>query len=172
MSRIRHLGMFVGLVAAVFCVSSWAQEDAANPRGQLRINVDMIDLEYLREVVQADTPSQTMRLTLDDCVRALMGPMGETTGMDGSVYRLGEGRWVMAGRLDLRAVREEVGCELPPSRDYVTVAGFVMAKLGHIPLPGESVEFAAMRLTVLEMTGQRIDTLLVRRRDLEQEVPT
>jgi len=110
-------------------------------------------------------------VTLDDCLRALMGAMGETTGMDGSVYRLGEGRWVMTGRLDLRAVREEVGCELPPSRDYVTVAGFVMAKLGHIPQPGESVEYGAMRLTVLEMTGQRIDTLLVRQLDLEPEVP-
>jgi putative hemolysin len=77
----------------------------------------------------------------------------------------------MTGRLDLRAVREEVGCELPPSRDYVTVAGFVMAKLGHIPQPGESVEYGAMRLTVLEMTGQRIDTLLVRQLDLEPEVP-
>lgn len=110
-------------------------------------------------------------VTLDDCVRAFMGAIGESAMMDGSVFRLGEGRWVVSGRLDLRALREEVGCALPPARDYVTVAGFVMAKLGHIPLPGESVEYEDTRLTVLEMTGHRIDTLLVRRLAREEEVP-
>jgi putative hemolysin len=110
-------------------------------------------------------------VTLDDCVRAFMGAMGESALMDGSVFRVGEGRWVVSGRLDLRALREEVGCALPPARDYVTVAGFVMAKLGHIPAPGESVDYEDTRLTVLEMTGHRIDTLLVRRVAREEEVP-
>jgi len=100
-------------------------------------------------------------VTLTDCLRALMGPVGDTTSVDHEVVAIGTGRWVVAGRLDPRALHENIGVELPSSHDYVTVAGFLMAQLGRIPRPGDVVVWQDARLTVLEMSGHRIDRLLV-----------
>jgi putative hemolysin len=101
-------------------------------------------------------------VTLTDCLRALMGPVGDTTtSIDHEVVAIGAGRWVVAGRLDPRALHENIGVELPSSHDYVTVAGFLMAQLGRIPRPGDVVVWHDARLTVLEMSGHRIDRILV-----------
>ena len=50
---------------------------------------------------------------------------------------------------------EEAGVELPEG-PYETVAGFLMAELGHIPQLGETVEVAGYRLTVSELDGRRV----------------
>lgn len=42
-----------------------------------------------------------------------------------------------------------------------TVAGFVLARLGHIPRPAKNFEWAGWRFEVVDMDGRRIDTVLV-----------
>jgi putative hemolysin len=37
-----------------------------------------------------------------------------------------------------------------------TLAGFLLVKLGHIPVEGEHVDFNGRRFEVVEMEGQRI----------------
>ena len=44
-----------------------------------------------------------------------------------------------------------------------TVAGLVMALLGHIPTKGESVEWHGWRLEVVDMDYQRVDQVLATR---------
>jgi CBS domain containing-hemolysin-like protein len=41
------------------------------------------------------------------------------------------------------------------------LAGFLLMRLGHIPQPGESIDFAGRRLTVMEMDGRRIARIRV-----------
>ena len=50
---------------------------------------------------------------------------------------------------------------LPREGGVETLAGFILARLGHIPQPGETVEYEMRRLTVLEMTGRRISKVRV-----------
>jgi CBS domain containing-hemolysin-like protein len=101
-------------------------------------------------------------VTLADCLRALMGPPGGgDSRADPEIFQLGPQLWVIGGRLDLRQLNEACGVALPTSRDYVTVAGFVMARLGRIPRPGDQVAQADARLTVLEMTDNKIVRLQV-----------
>lgn len=50
---------------------------------------------------------------------------------------------------------EEVGTA------YTTVAGFVLARLGHIPKVAETLEVESVRIEVVDMDGNRIDKLLV-----------
>jgi hypothetical protein len=84
---------------------------------------------------------------------ALLGPVADAASRDPDVIPLGEGRWVVSGRTDLRALEESCGVRLPPSRDYVTVAGFLMTSLGRVLVPGDRVTLPEARLTVLEMQG-------------------
>jgi putative hemolysin len=102
-------------------------------------------------------------VTLADCLQALIGRVGDVASRRPLVVPMGAGRWVIGGRLDLRALSEATGVEMPPSRDYVTVAGFVMARLGRVPSPGDQVAVGNAVVEVLVMQGNRIDALQVRR---------
>ena len=50
--------------------------------------------------------------------------------------------------------------DLGPGQDFETLAGFILARLGHIPAPGEAVEWQGYRLEVVDMDGRRIDKVL------------
>jgi putative hemolysin len=100
-------------------------------------------------------------VTLADCLQALMGPVADTMDRSQDMIPLGDGRWVISGRTDLRELEENCGISLPPSRDYVTVAGFMMTNLGRVLEPGAKVTLPTARLSVLEMTGLKVDRIQV-----------
>ncbi len=100
-------------------------------------------------------------VTMADCLQALLGPVADAAARDPDVIPLGEGRWVVSGRTDLRALDEACGVRLPPSHDYVTVAGFLMTTLGRVLVPGDRVTLPEARLTVLEMDGHRVERIQV-----------
>jgi putative hemolysin len=58
--------------------------------------------------------------------------------------------------LDLASI---YGIELPANGGFETIAGYILFRLGHIPHPGESVEFDGRRFTVLSMERNRIATV-------------
>jgi len=109
-------------------------------------------------------------VTLADCLLALIGRVGDPGEGRPGALNLGPRRWLVDGGLDLRQFHEETGLELPPSRDYVTVAGFVMAELGRIAERGDRVAVADAEFTVVTMQGHRIETLRVARSQPEREV--
>ncbi len=102
-------------------------------------------------------------VTMADCLQALLGSVADADEGDPDVIPLGEGRWVVSGRTDLRELDEACGVRLPPSRDYVTVAGFLMTTLGRVLVPGDRVTLPQARLTVLEMEGLRVERIQVTR---------
>ena len=111
-------------------------------------------------------------VTLADCLHALIGRVGDPGGGRPGVLAVGPSRWLVDGGLDLRQFHEEIGLELPPARDYVTVAGYVMASLGRIPARGDVVVVADAELSVVSMQGHRVESLLVTRVTSETEEPT
>jgi len=48
------------------------------------------------------------------------------------------------------------GVELPVNAGFETIAGYMLFELGHIPRPGESVQFEGRRFTVTAMERNRI----------------
>jgi putative hemolysin len=109
-------------------------------------------------------------VTLADCLQALIGRVGDPGEGRPGTLAVGPGRWLIDGGLDLRQLHEETGLVLPASRDYVTVAGFVMAELGRIPAAGDTVDRGPYRLTVAAMDGHRVETLRIERQDQTAEV--
>jgi len=100
-------------------------------------------------------------VTMADCLQALLGAMADTAGRRTEVVALGGNRWVVAGGSDLRELAEACGLHLPPSRDYVTVAGYLMTVLGRVLEPGDRWTLPEARLTVLEMDGHRVERVKV-----------
>ena len=50
---------------------------------------------------------------------------------------------------------------LPASRDYHTVAGFMLTLFRKIPGTGESVEAHGCKFEIVDLDGRRIDKILV-----------
>ena len=65
---------------------------------------------------------------------------------------------------------ERFGIPLPADRDFETVAGIVLDRLGHIPKLGEKLKIGAVVIEVLDLDGFRIDKLLVSENEARQNV--
>jgi putative hemolysin len=64
------------------------------------------------------------------------------------------------GLLNLDEVEEQTGVHLPDG-PYETLAGFVMASLGHVPRLGEAVEVDGHKLTVSKLDGRRVERVRI-----------
>jgi putative hemolysin len=64
------------------------------------------------------------------------------------------------GGMSIYDVRDELEVDLPEG-DYETVAGLVLEKLGHIPRQGETVQLNGYRLTVADVQGVKIASVLI-----------
>ncbi len=95
-------------------------------------------------------------VTLEDLIEEVIGDIRDeydAPGDDPQRFRGGE---VEAdGLLNLDEVEEQTGVALPEG-PYETLAGFVMASLGHVPRVGEAVEADGHRLEVSQLDGRRV----------------
>jgi putative hemolysin len=71
-----------------------------------------------------------------------------------------DGSWLLAGYMQADEMAELLGIRLPGKRDYETVAGFVLAKMHHLPETGETVDSNGWRFEVVDLDGRRIDKVL------------
>jgi CBS domain containing-hemolysin-like protein len=79
------------------------------------------------------------------------------------IHQEGENVLVLDGSLNLRALADEHGIEVPRESGYETVAGFVLDRLGMIPRGGESFIHDGWRYSVVEMDGRRVSRVRVER---------
>jgi putative hemolysin len=95
-------------------------------------------------------------VTLEDLVEELIGDIRDEYDVeDAQARRLQGGAVEVDGLLNLADFAAETGVELLEG-PYETVAGYLMAELGHVPEVGEAVEVAGHRLMVIEMDSRRV----------------
>ena len=100
-------------------------------------------------------------VTLEDLVEELIGDIRDEYDVEqGEPRLLHDGEVEVDGLLNLHEFAEQTGIELPEG-PYETAAGFVLARLGQVPVEGQSVEVAGYRITVTEMDGRRIARLRI-----------
>jgi putative hemolysin len=100
-------------------------------------------------------------VTLEDLVEELIGDIQDEYDVpDGHQREVRGGNVEVDGLLNLGEFAEQAAVVLPDG-PYETVAGYMLAMLGHLPAERESVEVAGHRLTVTEMDGRRIARVLV-----------
>ena len=95
-------------------------------------------------------------VTLEDLVEELIGDIQDEYDVaEDQPRKLVGGELEVDGLLNLDDFAEQTGVQLPDG-PYETVAGYVLASLGHLPGDGETVEVAGRKLVVTEMDGRRI----------------
>jgi len=97
-------------------------------------------------------------VTLGDIIREIVGDIQDEfdeTGLH-PVRRLSDGRIEIDAGLHVSEVNREVGTELPEDGGFETLAGYVLAELGHFPKRGETFSAGLFEYTVLEASDRRV----------------
>jgi magnesium and cobalt transporter len=113
-------------------------------------------------------------LTVKDLLEPIVGDLHDEfdpVDDEPAVVRVDNARWLVDGRASVDDVRERLGIEIPDG-DYVTLAGFVLDCLGHIPEDGESFRVDGWDLRIQEMDKRRIVKVVVRRPAEAGETPS
>jgi len=97
-------------------------------------------------------------VTIEDLLEEIVGEIRDEYDREerGPVERLPDGSLVIQGAALLKDLKSDYGLPFDESPDYLTLAGFVLAKLKRIPRGGEKVEHNGYRLTIVDMEGRRI----------------
>ena len=109
-------------------------------------------------------------VTVEDLIEVLVGEIADEHDLDDGGFEEtgraeltapgGERAFLVDGLLREDELVEQTGFRLPEG-PYETLAGFLLARLGHIPVAGETVEEHGWEFTVVEVDRHRVEQVRV-----------
>ena len=99
-------------------------------------------------------------LTLKQIVGAIVGRITEEPEGEAAIEKIDEKTTEVDGGLRVEEANEHLKLGIPEG-DYETLAGFILDRLGRLPKEGEQVVYNGTRLVVGEMSGVKIERILV-----------
>jgi CBS domain containing-hemolysin-like protein len=97
-------------------------------------------------------------LTIEDILEEIVGEIQDEYDVDEETYIqvLSPEAYLLNGRLDIYSLAKLLDADLP-DEDADTLGGLIYSELGHVPGPGEAIDVAGWRFTVLSLAGRRIE---------------
>lgn len=104
-------------------------------------------------------------VTLKDIMHGLVGTVNDGNEPDTNIVkRKDTDEWIIDGQCFIYDFLKFFNCEeMFENEDYTTVAGLCLAQLDHIPIVGEQFTWHIFLFEISDMDGARIDKLLVRK---------
>lgn len=103
-------------------------------------------------------------VTPTDILEAIAGVFkSDAAGVEPYAVERDDGSWLLSGAMPVDEMADKIGISLPQDRSFTTTAGFVLARMQHIPKIGEYTEVHGWRFEVLDLDGRRIDKVLASR---------
>ncbi len=104
-------------------------------------------------------------ITLEDALEEIVGEIRDETDKEEPNIVQGKNKeWVVLGKTDIDAVNDEIGMEIPDTREYDTFSGYVLDNIGRIPKEKEEITIGTYVITVEEMDGNRINRYSIRQK--------
>src|SRR5438876_7123075 len=95
-------------------------------------------------------------VTIEDLVEEIVGEIrDEVEPHARDIIKESESSYLVAGQTELAQVADQLQVDIA-DRDYSTVAGLVLAQLGHVPIHGEKVEKNGLSFEVLEANSRTV----------------
>ena len=99
-------------------------------------------------------------VTLEDVVEEIVGEVADEHDRSRQMGRqLTDGSWTVPGLWRPDQVREAFEADVPDDTTYETLGGYVMARLGRVPVVGDQVALPDWHIHVVGMAGRRVDRL-------------
>jgi len=96
-------------------------------------------------------------VTLMDVIEEIVGEIqNEDEDSEPAIRELADGNFEIQATLHVSEVNEALGLTLAEESDFETLAGFVLAQLGHFPREGEEFDHENVRYRVAEATDRRV----------------
>ncbi|HEY8540474.1 MAG TPA: hemolysin family protein [Steroidobacteraceae bacterium] len=97
-----------------------------------------------------------------DILKAIAGELPELGSRERpEAVQREDGSWIVDGHMPIEDLQRRLGRRDMTGRDYHTVAGFVLARLGRIPKPGDTMTWRDLKIEIVDMDGVRIDKVLL-----------
>ncbi len=104
-------------------------------------------------------------ITLEDALEEIVGEIrDETDKEEPHIVERKDREWVVLGKTDIDEVNDEIGMDIPDTREYDTFSGYVLDHIGRIPKEKEQITIGAYIITVEEMDRNRINRYIVKQK--------
>ncbi len=103
-------------------------------------------------------------ISLEDVLEQIFGEIeDEHDASDLTEKQVGPGEWVLSCRHEVKYLNERYDLGIEESRDYDTLAGFIISRYEGIPTAGETLILDGLQLRILRTTRSRIDLARVKK---------
>lgn len=110
-------------------------------------------------------------VTLEDLLEEIVGEIRDEYDVEAEpIVDEGQGRLVVSGKADIESLGERLGVEIEAD-GFETVGGYVMARLGRVPAPGEVHVIDDLTIEVLDAERRRVQRVRVSKRPRSSEAP-
>lgn len=99
-------------------------------------------------------------VTLEDIMEEIFGEIEDEHDDDGDGLvskSLGNGEFVLSGRLEVEDVNDRYGLHLPISDEYITIAGLILYKNCILPQPKERILIENYEFSIVRVVSTRIE---------------
>ncbi len=104
-------------------------------------------------------------VTIEDVLEEIVGEIrdehDDAEADEPAMVRVNKSLVEVDGRYNLDDLNDELGIELPEDEEYDTIAGFVLANLGHVPKVGEVLETQNLVFKTQKATETQIERLSI-----------
>jgi putative hemolysin len=108
-------------------------------------------------------------VTLENLLEELVGDIHDVHDDTGTLARIArDNSFIVDGRTRLDELADKI--DLPEkSYEVETIGGLLVSQLGRIPEEGERFQMGSLRITVLEATSKRVESLRLRQMDRPED---
>lgn len=108
-------------------------------------------------------------VTMEDIIEEIVGEIQDEYDEEEPLFQWHEeGKILIAdARIDIEDLNLMLNVELP-QEGYETLGGFIYNHLGHVPEPGETLEFGNLLMAIKNVEGQRITRVRIEKREIDQ----
>lgn len=102
-------------------------------------------------------------VTLEDVLEEIVGEIAdETDHVEDLIKEAGPAEWVILGKADIDTLNDFLPEPIAESPDYDTISGYLLSRIGRMPVETDSFSLDGYDMTVETMDGNRIVALRVR----------
>jgi putative hemolysin len=157
------LDRIIGILYVKDLLQVWGTVERIELRALLRPPIYIVESQ--RAVVafqQLQQQRSALALVLEEMVGNIIDEYDQA---DDTIVQREDGSYLVDGLVPFTDLQEQLSLpELDTetaAQDFETVAGFVLALLGRIPAPGDTVRWQGYTFEVVDMDERRIDKILV-----------